>query len=194
MAEHKEVGRAGRAFLKATEQDAQSKEKFAELRDRFRIFGIVARKVAQTCEPDFKKIREEWESEYGPGYPETIDEMIREAARAGVDAKTLLGDEPDLHAIWAIIEGNRLKLKDESRAETGPIANGKPGRKKDSRIGDRNRRICELAKDHGITNDWSKLAKLANDDPQIQGLELDRPVNREVARKAVKPPKKRVIN
>jgi len=70
---------------------------------------------------------------------------------------------------------------------------GKPGRKPDPRIWQRNERIRELAKEHGITNAWARLAELSNNDPTIQAFRLP-PVSRHVTKNVINPPKKRGSN
>jgi hypothetical protein len=80
-------------------------------------------------------------------------------------------------------------LEDDISEETAT-----PGRKPDILIAQRDSRIREVAQEHGITNEWARLAKLANDDPAIKALKLERLVTRDIARNVIEPPKKRGSN
>jgi hypothetical protein len=70
-------------------------------------------------------------------------------------------------------------------------ARSRSGRLKDVRITRRNLRIKQLCEKRKLHSQWAKLAEVANADEQIQALNLDNRVTRDIARNAVQPPKKR---
>ena len=70
-------------------------------------------------------------------------------------------------------------------------ARSRAGRLKDRRIAKRNLRIKQLCEQHKLHSQWAKLAEVANADEEIQALNLDISVTRDIARNAVQPPKKR---
>jgi hypothetical protein len=66
------------------------------------------------------------------------------------------------------------------RQEAGEIPQGQV--RHVDRIAARRRRVRELRKQHGIANDWARLATLANADDQIRLLGLNSPITNETAR------------
>ena len=140
-------------------------------------------------------------------WPEVLDDFrdIREGGR-GVGKSLDTGATTLRLADMNSIDGSAKRLAKRFRldlpylaAELGSSPGGaqdeqnrtqpsrkQAGRKASAKIEKRNSRIRELKKEHGIANEYAKLAGIAKEDSVIKGFGLQ-PVTREIVRNVLAP-------
>lgn len=114
--------KAGKAFWAASSDEDRAKYKRRDDIAKSVIARLKEEGFFEKIEAESKEAKSKWRQTFGESYPESVDDWMRLAARAGVSGETLLNGEWTPALVEPIVEGYLKAILDKSGTPTPVVS------------------------------------------------------------------------